>query len=150
MRTLSARAGGSIRGQTITNRIVYPIWLEAGVSVVACHDVIFANIKPWSRIVVNKKAKRTQKRNENEKTIYVKHYIKEAGSAHCPDNIRWVDLNKFYSYWVMGMFHMMTSSNGNIFRVTGPLCGEFTGHRWIPRTKPSDAEPWCFLWSAPE
>ena len=30
---------------------------------------------------------------------------------------------------------MTTSSNGNIFRVTGPLCGEFTGHRWIPRTK---------------
>ena len=27
----------------------------------------------------------------------------------------------------------MTSSNGNIFRVTGPLCGEFTGRRWIPR-----------------
>ena len=26
----------------------------------------------------------------------------------------------------------MTSSNGNIFRVTGYLCGEFTGHRWIP------------------
>ena len=34
----------------------------------------------------------------------------------------------------------MTSSNGNIFRVTGPLCGEFTGHRWIPLTKASDAE----------
>ena len=29
----------------------------------------------------------------------------------------------------------MTSSNGNILRVTGPLCGEFTGHRWIHRTK---------------
>ena len=29
----------------------------------------------------------------------------------------------------------MTSSNENIFRVTGPLCGEFTGHRWIPLTK---------------
>ena len=29
---------------------------------------------------------------------------------------------------------MMTSSNGNIFRVTGPLWGEFTGHRWIPLT----------------
>ena len=27
---------------------------------------------------------------------------------------------------------VMTSSNGNIFHVTGPLCGEFTGHRWIP------------------
>ena len=25
---------------------------------------------------------------------------------------------------------MMTSSNGNIFRVTGPLWGEFTGHQW--------------------
>ena len=33
---------------------------------------------------------------------------------------------------------MMTSSNGNIFRVTGHLCGEFTGPRWISRTKASD------------
>ena len=41
--------------------------------------------------------------------------------------------------------YMMTSSNGNIFRVTGHLCGEFTGHRWIP-----DAKLWCFLWSASE
>ena len=46
--------------------------------------------------------------------------------------------------------HMMTSSNGNIFRITGALCGEFTCHRWIPLTKASDAELWCFLWSAPE
>ena len=30
---------------------------------------------------------------------------------------------------------MMTSSNGNLFRVTGPLCGEFTGDRRIPLTK---------------
>ena len=30
---------------------------------------------------------------------------------------------------------MMTSSNGNIFRVTGHLCGVFTGLWWIPRTK---------------
>ena len=46
--------------------------------------------------------------------------------------------------------HMMTSSNGNIFRVTGHLCGKFTGPRWIPCTKASDAELWCFLWSATE
>ena len=46
--------------------------------------------------------------------------------------------------------NMMTSSNGNIFRVTGHLCGEFTGDRWIPRTKASDTELWCFLWSASE
>ena len=41
--------------------------------------------------------------------------------------------------------YMMTSSNGNIFRVTGLLCGEFTGLRWIPRTKASDAKLWCFF-----
>ena len=43
----------------------------------------------------------------------------------------------------------MTSSNGNIFRVTDHLCGEFTGHRWIPRTKAINAELWYFLWSVP-
>ena len=45
---------------------------------------------------------------------------------------------------------MKTSSNGNIVRVTDHLCGEFTDQRWIPHTKASDAEVWCFLWSAPE
>ena len=40
---------------------------------------------------------------------------------------------------------IMTSSNGNIFRVTGPLCGEFADLRWIPRTKASDAELWWFF-----
>ena len=41
---------------------------------------------------------------------------------------------------------MMTSSDGNIFRVTGHLCGEFNGYRWIPSKKACDAEFWCFLW----
>ena len=31
--------------------------------------------------------------------------------------------------------HMMTSSNGNIFRLTDPLWGGFNGDRWIPLTK---------------
>ena len=39
----------------------------------------------------------------------------------------------------------MTSSNGNIVRVTGALCGEFIDHRWIPLTKASDAELWFFF-----
>ena len=30
----------------------------------------------------------------------------------------------------------MTSSNGNIFRVTGPLYGEFTDQRWISSQRP--------------
>ena len=48
------------------------------------------------------------------------------------------------------LLDMMTSSNGNIFRITGHLCGEFTGHRWIPHTKACDTEIWCSLWSALE
>ena len=40
--------------------------------------------------------------------------------------------------------------NWKHFHVTGHLCREFTGPRWIPRTKASDEELWCFLWSAPE
>ena len=54
-------------------------------------------------------------------------------------------LDFIYGCLITNQLHsMMTSSNGNIFRVTGPLCGEFTGHRWIPDTKASDAELWCF------
>ena len=34
------------------------------------------------------------------------------------------------------LHNMMTSSNGNIFCVTGPLCGEFTDDRWIPAHRP--------------
>ena len=41
--------------------------------------------------------------------------------------------------------HIMMSSNGNIFCITGPLWEESTGHRWIPLTKASDAELWFFL-----
>ena len=35
---------------------------------------------------------------------------------------------------------MMTSSSGNIYRVTDPLREETIGHRWIPLTKAIDAE----------
>ena len=39
---------------------------------------------------------------------------------------------------LLGQSHhcMMTSSNGNIFRVTGPLCGEFTGPGKFPTQRP--------------
>ena len=39
--------------------------------------------------------------------------------------------------WTLqGADTMMTSSNGNIFRVTGPLCGEFTGPGEFPTQRP--------------
>ena len=40
----------------------------------------------------------------------------------------------------------MTSSNGIIFRVTGPLCGEFTGRRWFPITKARVPRPSMKVW----
>ena len=55
-----------------------------------------------------------------------------------------------FEHFNVPLQNMMLLSNGNIFRVTGPLCGEFTDYRWIPLTKASDAERWCFLWSVPE
>ena len=59
----------------------------------------------------------------------------------------------YFRYVINALIYIlnkMTSSNGNIFRVTGPLLGESTGHRWIPITKASDAELWCFSWSVLE
>ena len=39
----------------------------------------------------------------------------------------------FVMFWCgYAPIDMMTSSNGNNFRVTGTLCGECTSHRWIP------------------
>ena len=44
-------------------------------------------------------------------------------------NVRFTDVDL--------IFHdMMTSSNGNIFLVTGPLCGEFTGPGEFPAQRP--------------
>ena len=48
---------------------------------------------------------------------------------------------------------MMTLTIGNIFRITGLVWRESTGHHRSPVDPPhktSDAEIWCFLWSAPE
>ena len=44
------------------------------------------------------------------------------------------------TYW------RMTSSSGNIFRVTGPLWGDATCEQWIPLTKASDAELCCLFY----
>ena len=47
-------------------------------------------------------------------------------------------------------FFMITSSNGNIFRVNGPFVRGTTGDRWIPLSKDSDAGLRRFLWCASE
>ena len=52
----------------------------------------------------------------------------------------------FFFLFLLCNSNIMTSWDGNIFRVTGPLCGEFTGHRWISHTKANDTELWCWFW----
>ena len=69
--------------------------------------------------------------------------------ALCGDSSTQVD-SPHIMFRLFVLNHMMTSSNGTIFRVTGHFCGEFTGPRWLPRTKASDAKLWWFLWSASE
>ena len=59
------------------------------------------------------------------------------------------DNHLFYLYILNLAAIMMKSSNVNIFRVTGLLCAEFTGHQWIPHTRASDGElcAWTKGWA---
>ena len=86
---------------------------------------------------------------------FVKSFIRN--NTQGPDNLSkrkhnktvlWDILYTLGSWWrhQMELFSAICAGN-TIFR---HLCWEFTGHRWIPRTKASDAELWCFLWSAPK
>ena len=45
-------------------------------------------------------------------------------------------LGRYLRWHFCSISIMMTSSNGNIFRVTGPLCGEFTGPGEFPAQRP--------------
>ena len=62
----------------------------------------------------------------------------------------WARFNRNISCWQLYtyMYHDDVIKWKHFSRYS-PLCGEFTGDRWTPLTKASDAEFWCFLWSAP-
>ena len=77
-----------------------------------------------------------------ERIYYPLFVAKSASLAYLSDAYTHIIRSCLTLGWSLVDF-MITSSNGNIFRVTGPLCGEFTGHRWIPLTKANDAEHWC-------
>ena len=60
----------------------------------------------------------------------------------CYNKQCYMEVCLYFTWWC----HQMET-----FSALLALCvGEFTGNRWIPRTKASDAELWCFLWSASE
>ena len=50
-------------------------------------------------------------------------------SRHGISSLMILFTQEFYIILRYSDIFMMTSSKGNIFRVTGPFCGEFTGHR---------------------
>ena len=50
--------------------------------------------------------------------------------------MNWKRSMSLWGYLPGAPLTMMTSSNGNIFRVTGPLCGEFTGPGEFPTQRP--------------
>ena len=81
---------------------------------------------------------------------YLFKEIPRRGLLHIPRNIhctlRWffVVIIQFFRATALVLV-IMTSSNRYIFRVTGPLRWESTGHRWIPLTKVSDAELLMFF-----
>ena len=63
------------------------------------------------------------------KTSAPNHY-----KSKCRIIVKWTLGSKLQSNYYRNS--MMTSSNGNIFRVTGPLCGEFTGPGEFPAQRP--------------
>ena len=65
-------------------------------------------------------------------------------SLSTPYDVSFVNRHRFWCMSTEALpepvltYNTMTSSNRNIFSVTGPLWGESTGHLWIPLTKASD------------
>ena len=59
-----------------------------------------------------------------------------ANNVHCPVPIGTYGWLAYMNKEAFSTTFMLTSSNGNIFRVTGPLWREFTWHRRIPLPKP--------------
>ena len=70
------------------------------------------------------------------KKIYTQQIVARLSVDSCGQS-------RLQAFHLPSSWSMMTSSNWNIFRVTSLFAG-------IPRTRASEAELWCFLWSASE
>ena len=87
-------------------------------------------------LIVNRTLGNTFQGNSNRNSIIfilkkntLENVVCQKWRPFCPGG-RWVNISTSITRVTM------ISSNGNIFRVTGPLCGEFIGHRWIPAQSP--------------
>ena len=57
-------------------------------------------------------------------------------AQHCILNVRSNSLRAVYPWWFQYAMAWLRHQMETLFRVTDHLCGEFTGHRWIPRKRP--------------
>ena len=91
----------------------------------------------WSRIWIARK----QEIDCNLTFRRLDNFGKEYGSCWCP-SFQWCqvissrEINLMKGRCSCLVYFMMTSSNGNIFRVAGHLCGEFTCPGEFPAQRP--------------
>ena len=123
---------------------------------------------PWGRFVVRKGWSRNEARSTHGLPYYGRFIdvlntieLHTVGHVIFGNATMWIAfvVNRFYYICarVSGLGghriragRCITHDNGNIFRIIGPLWGEFIGHLWIPLTKASNAELWSYFWAAPE
>ena len=133
----------------------YVISSGTPVKVMACYMMAPSHQLNQSWLITNK-----MKRNIVLRNSQLKHFrwwkctwqCHLLSGSHCEGtdfNLLSFIIHHLNTYQVCCQYKL-TSSNGNISLVTGHLCRELTGPRWIPRTKASNVELWCFLWSASE
>ena len=102
---------------------------------VCCTDAYMRHWASMSYIIYNIHCSKTFKHAHLLHVFIVHLLIFTLNIVLNQTNTAWEDNHRLSLGWSQGEINMMTSSNGNIFRVTGPLYGEFTGHRWIPITQ---------------
>ena len=117
-------------------------------------NIPYASHMNWANRAVGVIYSHTKDTNLYRKNLWSRKYYSFWNMLIVKPDYFWLLLSNYTSTQQMPRirtrFYMIHNIMETFFRVTGPLCGEFIGHRWIPLTRASDAEFLCFLWSAPE
>ena len=130
-------------------------WLFRCIRVIYLHPVLFTDFtSPDVNLALRRRTWQSSTYDSGKTSLKaVDGRRKTHGSfcAHTRGNVHELIVRYLFTYiiiWVLTIINKdvqtwvchVTTSRGNIFRVTGPLCGESTGHRWMPLTKASDAD----------
>ena len=133
--------------------VTIPIQSRLSVQFMANGSLVIMNLSEWWLIILNYSVKWSLRKASYFTTDLMDAMgIRTRGIKHLLQQfyVWYTTMSLWLTLLVVGIHCVITSWNGNIFHVTGHLCGEFPGSRWIPRKKASQAELWCFLWSASE